>query len=305
MRDFIYGRGDLHPEGRPIDGDTAGRDSGEAFTTANAKKVDFEQGELHKELGSRKEIEDVHEAKDPDIYAKDPDIYDDPPVGVFSEEVKEFLTETGKNVVTGVVQLLADLHGAGGPLRLARYALKAVEWLQTAEGERGADVGMPLYTGSDVELDLSVHLGADSGPPVTLCCALSGDSPVGVLVVHGVEVDPGNRSHEARQEAQRTVSVSPGAASAETILINRPQPKLRRGQPRTMSDVLERYANKEQLPEMLRRNLHEKSANLVVWHSTAKEAVALIYLNSDTRPSWRLVTQEESAGRVRFHASLL
>jgi hypothetical protein len=219
-----------------------------------------------------------------------------------TEEVREFFTDTAKNILIDLAQTLADAHAVGGVVRLIRYGIEAVELLQTADGQRGVGVDIPLLTGPGVELDLSMHLGDEEGPPVTFCCALGRNSSVGLPPIDGAEIGPGDKLNEACAEAERTVSASPNAAPVEPVEITGPESKIPRDQPRKMSDALEKHTKRKKLPEKL-RHLYGEDADLVVWYSTATEGIALIYLNGDADPSWRMAILQKSPGQIRFHVS--
>ena len=197
------------------------------------------------------------------------------------EEAREFFTGTAKNALTGLAQFLADAHGFGAALRLARYGVKAVEWAQTEKGSRGFDLGVPFTIGP-VGLQVSGHLGGD-GPPVTLCAELSGDSPMGVVIVDGAEVDPGEKLDKAHVSEQ---------APTEPVTMSYPPPELRSDDPDELIAELILYVKRNKLRQYFRGSIEY----FILWHSAETEAIALFYEKDDARPTWSIVIRQRSEG---------
>jgi hypothetical protein len=197
------------------------------------------------------------------------------------EEAREFFTGTAKNVLTGLAQFLADAHGFGSALRLARYGVKAVEWVQTGKGSRGFDVGVPFTIGP-VGLEVSGHLRGD-GPPVTLCAGLSGDSPMGVVIVDGAEVDSGEKLDKAHVSGQ---------APPEPVTMNCPPPELRSDDPDELIAELMLYVKRNKLRQYFRGSIEY----FILWHSAETEAIALFYEKDDARSTWSIVIRQRSEG---------
>jgi hypothetical protein len=278
-----------------------------------------------------------------------------PVIKVFMESAKE----TVENLVAGGVQVVADLHGLGHVVRLARACVEAIKWLETSQGDRGIGAEVPLLSGSAIDLDLSIHIGSDEGPQVTLCCALSGDSPVDILEVDGVEIEPGDKLTEARPAEHDTAMASsqdanpggtdddfstglqiyatvislqqPGVQVQVDDVLIEPSDKLWDAEPgahdtaitamdspgpgdigsgtdsRTDSATVSRssldpqYDNLSQMVARLDQSTKRKGqitkvrgnlprANgVIVWRSTDNVAVALIYLDGSSYPSWLIV----------------
>jgi hypothetical protein len=110
--------------------------------------------------------------------------------GVADEFAEEFISGTIEASVKRVVEIAADAHGLGLPLRMAEFTFKAVEWCRVAEGDDTLEVSVPIPLGP-VELELSAHAAnGQDGPPLTVCCAPSDGSAVGVLEIGPFEVGP-------------------------------------------------------------------------------------------------------------------
>jgi hypothetical protein len=208
------------------------------------------------------------------------------------DEIKEFWTETAKNLCMGIAKLAADAHGLGVALWTVECMAKAVEWSQTARDMRGLEVGVSLPFGPG-DLEVSAHLGGD-GPRVTFCAGIAGESPVGVLVIDEATVGPGDKRVEA-QEARPNLAV-----------IKRRALELPNGEIPEMVDALTRYANNEGLLVMLRSALRKKrsdlaeTSDLVLWHMLVKFGIGLFYRDDAAEPSWWVVIQEEDDRKFRL-----
>ena len=201
------------------------------------------------------------------------------------EEAKEFFTGTAENVLTGLVQFLADAHGFGAALRLARYGVKAVEWVQTSNGSRGFDVGVPFAIGP-ASLEAFGHLGGD-GPPVTLCAGLSGDSPIGVVLVDRAEVGPGEKLDEAHVSEQ---------APTKPARINCPPPQLRSDDPDELITELILYVKRN---NKLRQYFRGSIEYFILWHSRETDAIVLFYKEDEPQPTRSIVIRKRS-GRIEI-----
>jgi hypothetical protein len=215
-----------------------------------------------------------------------------------AEERDAFLTGTFKNALIGLVQLAADAHGAGVFLRLARGAVAAVEWLQATEGEKGADVDIPVFVGSLVEVDMSVHLGDGEGPPVTFCCSLTGDSPVGDLNIDGIVFGPGDKlkdegSREDDESARPELSEAKPVRREQGLGV--PRSEARPTKVSETIDLVQEYVT----PELLRRA--KRQNRFAVWYSVGMFAIVLFYLDGETNPSWQAVIWETDAGQFRMY----
>lgn len=215
-----------------------------------------------------------------------------------AEEWHEFLTGTFKNVLTGVVQLAADAHGTGLILRLARGAVTAVEWVQAAEDERGTGLDIPVLVGSLVEVDMSVHLGDDEGPPVTFCCSLTEDSPVGDLNIDGIVIGPGDTPKDEDPgedgDAERLGPTGPLPVRREQA----PGPPWSGARPTKVSetiDLVQEYVT----PELLRRA--KQRNRFAVWYSVSTFAIILFYLDGEANLSWQAVIWETDTHQLMMY----
>jgi hypothetical protein len=122
-----------------------------------------------------------------------------------------FLEGTAKAFFHHLLVGLASAHGLSAVVTIAEYVSNAGQWLQVAAGGRGLDAEFPVPLVPGIELDLSVPLeqesAADGKPAVTMCCAPAGDPPIGMLVIGGLNIGPGEKIGDTestpRQEASR------------------------------------------------------------------------------------------------------
>jgi hypothetical protein len=177
------------------------------ITSAAAQQAALEvHAILHPSLG---EIGDERDADRADAQRladetsfADLDSEDEPDAGdrvirFFDEFAEHLVTDTFKTFGKAAFEHAAYVAGLGLPLMVVDVAVKAVEWSQVAEGDGAVEISVPIPLGSGVDLELSAHpADGQDGPPLTVCCAPSDGSAVGVAQIGPFEVAPSTEQHE-------------------------------------------------------------------------------------------------------------
>jgi hypothetical protein len=265
----------------------------------------YDDGRLTETEGYRL-LEHVADLDGPEDESEDSDAAADGEAesNLADEEAREFSVDTIKNVCLAVGRAVVDMHGLGLLYRAAECVVAALKWSQMAEGTRGLEMTVPIPAGP-LSVEISAHFGGD-GPPVTACIGVSGDSPVGALVVDEVEAGPGERLRDtqgaptaAAPPPNESASPRPDTAAIEPVFIDCPPLDLSDDDPDATAASLRQYAKDNDLPGKLRRRAIDKSEYVTVWHSSATVIILLIYIDGDSEPSWH-VEIWESDGHFMF-----
>jgi hypothetical protein len=218
---------------------------------------------------------------------------------VLRAELAAFAKGTFEAVIKRAVQLIAELHSCGWLYKAAEWALTGAKWIQFATGRRKLDLEVPLDLGSNVELDVTAHIGRYSSaePVVTACFAPSGGSEPGVLVIDGCQISPGDIVDDSIHKYERIpdyawkhssegkhsqlvdnnrVTLIPLGLSPLTAVMSEPRKRVA---------VLMHLAKSELLPKLAqqRRWKEFRTADeeyIIYYDQEAKESVWLIFTDS-------------------------
>src|SRR5262249_58149214 len=89
----------------------------------------------------------------------------DKPSDLAPQEAAAFVKESFLAFAESFAQGVADVHGIGLALRVAKWAYGVSKWARVADGDGGGDVQAPLPAGPDGGLGVSAHLGAGPASP--------------------------------------------------------------------------------------------------------------------------------------------
>src|SRR5262249_62323459 len=115
----------------------------------------------------------------------------DKPSDLAPQEAAAFVKESFLAFAESFAQGLADVHGIGLALRVAKWAYGVSKWARVADGDGGGDVQAPLPVGPGVVLGVSAPLGGGpERPPLTFCIAPRGGSGGGAGFPGQIERGP-------------------------------------------------------------------------------------------------------------------
>jgi transcriptional regulator with XRE-family HTH domain len=236
------------------------------------------------------------------------------------QEMSALAQGTAKAFIEHFVNAVLTAHQLGPAIKVIEWAHRIWQWSQVADGEGSLEIDAPIPLGSGVELDLSLHVGADpdgSRPLLTVCFAPSGDSSVGVLTFGPVQVSPAvEHATHAGNPAQRGTHY-PELQPAQQDPRDRPQPSPTAAQrqgpvvviPQDLSDVLRVQGSEERVARLhvwaettlaseFAANpwLQLTEAGLVVVYDPDTAVVVWVRLRHSHHPSWRVIICPELTG---------